>query len=131
MKTAKIFIADIGDESPVRFIANFIARDFFDKDIPVKIAQQLDSITITQDTPYTCEKCGRCDNTVVIHHVFGRRYKHILWDPDNRSPLCCEHHTGSSEFSTTRTPSKYINWIIEKRGPVWWRKLIKKARRIK
>lgn len=76
-------------------------------------------IFLFQDLPLVCEYCKIKDDTVVYHHYYGRRYKHLKHDIDNRIPLCNEHHNGSSNFSAHLTPKKFETWILEKRGREW------------
>jgi hypothetical protein len=79
--------------------------------------------------PTTCEYCRRADGSVVNHHVLGRRYRHLVDDPDNLVPLCLEHHTQSSWFSAHLTPAEFKKWIISHRGDEWWERLLKKKQR--
>lgn len=79
--------------------------------------------------PTICEFCHHASPTVVYHHVFGKRYKHLIDDPDNKVALDVEHHTNSSIFSAHKTPARFKEWIISIRGEEWWQRLLEKKNR--
>jgi hypothetical protein len=66
-----------------------------------------------------CEYCGK-SYYLNAHHVFGRRHWGLRWDLDNGVALCPNHHTFSPIFSAHQTPTKFSDWIQEKRGLLDW-----------
>ena len=88
-----------------------------------KVRKRNGDIIMYQDLPMKCEKCNVKDDTVTYHHYYGRRYKHLENDYDNRIALCGEHHTLSSEFSAHLTPKLFEEWSRMKRGELWFERL--------
>ena len=76
-----------------------------------------------QDLSMKCEYCSIINESVVYHHFYGRRYKSLIHDIDNRIPLCGKHHNISSEFSAHLTPADFVDWIEQKRGEGWINRL--------
>ena len=115
---AYIYIDDKTDtHDALFFMKKYLS---FDSDEPFETKKKKNGqMLLYQDIPMRCEKCGRQDDSVVYHHYFGRRYKALVDDPENRIPLCGECHNISSEFSAHLTPQKFTDWICEKRGYDW------------
>ena len=100
----------------------------FDKDDKLRtIHHNNGTITIEQDADYKCLVCGEQSPSVVIHHVFNRSYKFLVDHPLNWIPLCCEHHTDSSEMSAHKTPKKFKEFLINQKGEGWWSELVELA----
>ena len=77
-----------------------------------------------------CEYCG-ATKYLNAHHVFGRRNFAVRWEINNGVSLCAKHHTFSNEFSAHQTPTRFKDWIIEKRGQDWYDELNKQANTVK
>ena len=105
-------------------------KAYFDSDGVVTRVDEDGKIVYYQDSPYKCAYCSKRDNSVVMHHIFGRRYSHIKDDVDNQIPLCYGHHEGLSEFSAHKTPRKFKEWLIAVWGTARYYKLNAKARHI-
>jgi len=77
-----------------------------------------------------CEICGKTEY-INSHHIYSRSNRAIRWDIDNCSLLCPSHHTFSTELSAHKAPMNFADWIIDKRGLVWYKRLRRKARGVK
>lgn len=71
---------------------------------------------------YKCEYCGTPFN-LNSHHLFSRSKNSTRHDPDNGICVCVEHHVFSSTFSFHLTPMEATEWIKERRGEEWYKKL--------
>jgi 5-methylcytosine-specific restriction endonuclease McrA len=92
----------------------YLAYEGFDINVKLTCAQREDWVIFKQDDFYSCAYCGKKDGTVVIHHIYGRRYKSLEWHPLNRLPLCAFHHTENPEFSAHKTDKKFKEWLKSK-----------------
>jgi predicted restriction endonuclease len=75
------------------------------------------------------DKCEYCGATRYLnsHHIFGRRNYAVRWEINNGVSLCAKHHKFSNQFSAHETPTRFKDWIIEKRGQEWYDNLNKQA----
>lgn len=76
---------------------------------------------VDEQANYRCEKCGGV-KFLEHHHVFGRRYKSIVHDPENGVLLCSQHHVPWAHAE----PKVFQLWIRLLRGEDWWRRLLDK-----
>lgn len=78
-------------------------------------------------------KCEYCGSTQYLnsHHIFGRRNFSVRFEVNNGVCLCAKHHQFNNEFSAHQTPSRFIDWIKEKRGQKWYDELNNQANTIK
>lgn len=79
------------------------------------------------------EKCEYCGSTKHLnsHHIFGRRNFAVRWEVTNGVCLCSGHHQFDSRFSAHQTPTKFTDWIKDKRGLKWYEELNNKSNTIK
>lgn len=74
------------------------------------------------------EKCAICgkDGGLNVHHIFGRTNRSVRWDLDNLIPLCVYHHVWG-KFSAHLSPIEFIEFVKDKRGNEWYKRLRLKA----
>lgn len=77
-----------------------------------------------------CEYCGSTKH-LNSHHIFGRRNFAVRWEVTNGVCLCSGHHQFDSRFSAHQTPTKFTDWIKDKRGLKWYEELNNKSNTIK
>lgn len=57
-----------------------------------------------------CEKCGRSDTQMHVHHIIGRRNLHLRHDLRNLIYLCCYCHK-LSKNSAHENPLEFMDWL--------------------
>ena len=75
---------------------------------------------VAQRAGHVCEEC-RNPEGCCTHHVFGKRYQSIKYDPDNGCWLCVPCHAAAHAH-----PEEFRQWIKYKRGLAWWTNLVEK-----
>jgi len=97
-----------------------------------KLRDQLDKLwaeIVKQRAGHKCEYCGKT-TYLNTHHIFSRSNLSVRWDLDNGSCLCSGHHTLNT-WSAHKSPIEFIEWIMDKRGYLWYTDLRKQANQIK
>jgi len=90
--------------------------------ISPKILDKIWALEIKKRANNKCEYCGST-KYLNSHHIYDRTNYNTRRDLDNGVCLCSKHHFFSNEFSAHKTPMDFIEWIIERRGEDWKRKL--------
>lgn len=99
-----------------------------------KLRDQLDklwAILVKQRANNVCEY-KKCDKTTYLntHHIFSRSNLSVRWDLSNGICLCSGHHTLNNN-SAHKSPMEFTEWIMDKRGYLWYTDLRKKANQVK
>lgn len=96
------------------------------KDVTDKRLMDTWSLKVKEVAGNKCEYCNKSTG-LNSHHIFSRSKLSTRWDIDNGVCLCVGCHVFSSKFSAHKTPTEFVEWIKEKRGLVWYKRLRKKA----
>lgn len=95
----------------------------------IKLLDQMLSRVVKDKAKYICEKCGKQTTSVQPHHIFSRSKRSVRWDLDNIIVLCAGCHMLCND-SAHKNPIEFLEFLLDKRGKVWYNRLRKKARQI-
>jgi hypothetical protein len=85
---------------------------------------------VKQNAGFRCEKCGKQDGKHDCHHIFGKKaHPSVRFDVANGAYLCVGCHK-FNKGSAHETPKVFMDWIISKRGEVWYEDLLLRANQL-
>ena len=73
-----------------------------------------------------CEKCGRSDRPLDMHHLWGKPLS-MRWEPDGMAMLChlgCHLYGTKEDPDATANPERMRQLIRRKRGEDWYNRMV-------
>lgn len=82
----------------------YLSYEGFDVKKHIDVKSAGDCSTFIQEGDYTCEYCGKTDESVFIYRIYGELFPHLQEHPLNCVPMC-------SDCINKLTPDNFMDWM--------------------